>query len=107
MRRNVAARVTLIRMDHSVGGVMRFPTFQRAGVSGARQFLFSTLACAAVAVAAVPAPAFAQAGLEAAVRSAVRGDREVAQFYQQRGYRPLWVRGNALGPEAQQLLHLI
>ncbi len=86
---------------------MRFQSVRRAGVSRARSLLFSTLACAAVAVAAAPEPALAQGGLTEAVRSAVRGDREIARFYQQRGYQPIWVRGGTLGPEAQQLLHLL
>jgi murein L,D-transpeptidase YcbB/YkuD len=55
------------------------------------------------------APAAAQpaGGVETALRSAVRSDRDVERFYQARGYRPLWLRGGVVGTEAVQLLQLI
>jgi murein L,D-transpeptidase YcbB/YkuD len=42
----------------------------------------------------------------AALRSA-GGDRDVRAFYRARGHRPLWLRGPALGPEADRMLELI
>jgi murein L,D-transpeptidase YcbB/YkuD len=47
------------------------------------------------------------AGLEAALRSALRGDRELARFYEGRGYQPIWVHGERVGPEAEQLHRLL
>jgi murein L,D-transpeptidase YcbB/YkuD len=46
-------------------------------------------------------------GLEAEIRSAVRGERAVARFYEGRNYRPLWVRDGRIGPEAEELHHLL
>jgi murein L,D-transpeptidase YcbB/YkuD len=76
----------------------------------------AALALFATAAMCFAAPSFAQAQaqhqapageIEAAVRSAARGDREVTQFYRARAYRPLWVREGVLGAEGRQLLHLI
>lgn len=42
------------------------------------------------------------------MRSAAKSsDRDLRDFYKARGYRPLWVRGGAVGPEAYRLLDLI
>lgn len=85
-----------------------FPDFNRRSGRFRRRAALALLATAALSVAS---PALAQpqpAGeIEAAVRSAARGDREVTQFYRARAYQPLWVRGGVLGSEARQLLHLI
>jgi len=80
-------------------------------IAVSRRMMFRAAAGAALGLAALSAPvAVAQpapGGLETAVRSAVRGDREVARFYEARGYQPLWVRNGMVGPEAYQLLDLI
>lgn len=71
---------------------------------------FLEAAAGAALVLGLSTPALAQpgpAGLEAALRSAVRSDRELARFYQTRGYRPLWVRGGRVGVEAEQLHRLL
>lgn len=55
-----------------------------------------------------PASALSQVPPEvgAALRTA-SGDRDVRAFYDARGHRPLWIRGGALGPEAEMLLDLL
>lgn len=65
---------------------------------------------AALVLTALPAEAFAQASpvdIQAAVKSAGKSARDVRTFYEARGNRPLWIRGTAPGPEAEQLLRLI
>jgi L,D-transpeptidase YcbB len=90
-----------------------FPSHPKgtAFAAAPRKALFRAAAGLALGLAAVSAPpAAAQqapAAMESAIRSAVRGDKEVARFYQARNYRPLWVRGGMVGPEAGQLLQLI
>lgn len=62
-----------------------------------------------LAVAGLPSAAPAQYGaseIQAALRSA-GGDKDIKAFYAARGHRPLWVRGSALDPAADQLLELI
>jgi murein L,D-transpeptidase YcbB/YkuD len=62
-----------------------------------------------LALAFVPQQAAAQSvspQLAAAIKSA-GGDRDIRAFYKARQYRPLWVRGSGLGPEADMLLELI
>jgi murein L,D-transpeptidase YcbB/YkuD len=86
------------------------PSEQGAAIVAASRRKFLQAAAGVALGLAVSTPAFAQpggAGLEGAVRAAARGDQEVARFYEQRGYRPLWVRGGMVGPEARQLLQLI
>ncbi len=64
---------------------------------------------ASLALAALPAVAPAQypaPQVAAALRSA-GGDREVRGFYKARSYRPLWIRGSTLGPEAERVLDLV
>ncbi|MDB5696672.1 MAG: murein L,D-transpeptidase [Sphingomonas bacterium] len=64
----------------------------------------------AALLAALASPSFAQAapgGWEAAIRAAVRGDREIARFYEDRGYRPLWLDDGRVGAEAEQLHRLL
>jgi murein L,D-transpeptidase YcbB/YkuD len=70
------------------------------------------LVAAAVASAALANPVAAQAprgvfDISSALRGADIDSREIRQFYQARGFRPLWVRGNQLAPEAYRLLELI
>lgn len=70
------------------------------------------LAAAALASAALPASAAAQAprgfyDVSSSLRDTDIDNREIRQFYQARGYRPLWVRGSELAPEAYRLLDLI
>jgi murein L,D-transpeptidase YcbB/YkuD len=72
-------------------------------------FLGSCIA-AAISLAVLPAPAGAQSvapKVQAALKSAGGVDRETRGFYQARGFRPLWIRGDSLGPEADRLLDLI
>ncbi|HEY0149839.1 MAG TPA: L,D-transpeptidase family protein [Allosphingosinicella sp.] len=70
-----------------------------------------SLLAAAIATAAVAPPAPAQAqgfgDIPGALRSADIDNRDIRSFYQARGWRPLWVRGGELAPEAFQLLELI
>ena len=65
---------------------------------------------AALALIAFPTASLAQAvpdDLAAEIRSVVRGDRDLARFYEARGFRPLWVRGGRVGSEAEQLHRLL
>ena len=62
-----------------------------------------------LALAVLPQPAAAQnvhPKLIAALKSA-GADRDIRAFYRAREYRPLWVRGSNLGPEAERLLELV
>lgn len=63
----------------------------------------------AAAILPLQSPAHAQsdARVAAAVKSAAKSDRELKAFYQARAFRPLWVRGRSLGPEADQLIALV
>lgn len=69
------------------------------------------LAAAAIALAAVPVSAHAQYAAPAAVSTALRsadgGNKDIRAFYKANGYRPLWIRGGMIGPEADTLLRLI
>ena len=60
-------------------------------------------------LAAVPAPAAAQAygDVSGALRNTDIDSRDIRAFYEARGWRPLWVRSDGLAPEAFQLLELI
>jgi len=72
-------------------------------------FLKGSLAAITV-LAMVPTGAQAQrgsGGIESAIRSASGAERDLRDFYQARGNRPLWIRGSQLGPEADLLLDLI
>lgn len=68
------------------------------------------LRLAAVLAALVPlaqaAPALARTPVAIAIQRSAT-DRELAAFYAARNYRPLWVRGGALGREADLLLGLL
>jgi murein L,D-transpeptidase YcbB/YkuD len=59
---------------------------------------------AAPAAAQAPRAAF---DITSALRGADIDSREIRQFYEARGFRPLWVRGNQLAPEAYRVLELI
>jgi hypothetical protein len=56
---------------------------------------------------ASPSSMGAIAPLPAAVAGPADVDAEVAAFYRDRGFRPLWTAGRALKPEAAQLLAMI
>lgn len=76
--------------------------------SSAKAFAF--VGVLAVSLALAPAPAHAQwesKQLASAVKSSVGSDRRLRDFYRARGYRPLWIRGGTLGPEADQLVQLL
>lgn len=61
----------------------------------------------AVAAIAQPTAVAAQTGLAASIQRLSSSDGEVAAFYAVRQYRPLWIRGGALAPEADILLNLL
>jgi murein L,D-transpeptidase YcbB/YkuD len=64
---------------------------------------------AASALALVPGAASAQLA-PADIQSSLKASKasgDIRGFYQSRGFRPLWIRGNALGPEADELLRLV
>ena len=72
--------------------------------------LFPFAAAAALALTAAPAtaqPAGASGPFEAALREARISNDDVRDFYRARSFRPLWVAGGRLGPEADALLRLI
>ncbi|HEX8579925.1 MAG TPA: L,D-transpeptidase family protein [Allosphingosinicella sp.] len=71
--------------------------------------LFLIAAAFAGVGAAVPASAVAQGygDVSAALQRTGIDNRDVRAFYQARGWRPLWVRGGEVAPEAFQLLELI
>lgn len=61
-------------------------------------------------MAIVPDSADAQSaepGFQTALQSASAADRGIAGFYQARAYRPLWIEGSSLGPQAQTLVELV
>lgn len=75
-----------------------------------RMFMPLGPVAAAALLLTQPSGAYAQAAssdVSAALRSASGGDRDVRAFYAARNHRPLWVRGNALGPEADHVLELL
>jgi murein L,D-transpeptidase YcbB/YkuD len=66
--------------------------------------------CVAAAIACVGLPGTAAAQADPAVAAAIAkgdADRETKAFYRARGWRPLWIRGNAVGPEAERALELL
>ena len=67
------------------------------------------LLCAALALSATSLPAQAAAAAPQEVQAAIESsaDRELRDFYRARAHRPLWLRGDAPGPEADRLLALI
>jgi L,D-transpeptidase YcbB len=78
-------------------------------VRSVMKFVIRGCAAAALAAAALPvaAPAEAAPRLESAIASEVRSERELRDFYRARSYRPLWISGGELRPEAYRLVELI
>ena len=73
----------------------------------ASSFILSILVAATVALA--PQPASADARL-AAIPAALKSEgssRGIEDFYRARNYKPLWIQGGRLGPEARQFLQLV
>ena len=71
---------------------------------------FSSLLLAAafsLGALALPAPAGAQPHVGSSIARLASENPEIAAFYAARQYRPLWVRGSSLGPEADILLDLL
>ncbi|PAX07886.1 L,D-transpeptidase family protein [Sphingomonas lenta] len=65
-------------------------------------------ACTAAVALGSPSSAFAQAPSSLAAEIAdADAPREIRAFYRARGNQPLWIRGGAIGPEAERLLDLI
>ena len=74
-----------------------------------RRPLVAALTGVCLSLTLLPAAASAQptdSALSAAVRSASRGDRDIASFYQRRNYRPLWIENGGFRPEVDKLLSL-
>lgn len=70
--------------------------------------LFGLMLAAGIATMAVPAHAQSfGGGVEAAVKSASRSDRDLRVFYAGRGNRPLWFDGSGSAPAGEELLRLI
>lgn len=66
--------------------------------------------CLSISLASPTSPAAGQSApvdVQSALRDARGGDRAVRAFYRDRGYRPLWIRGGAPGPEADAVLRLL
>jgi murein L,D-transpeptidase YcbB/YkuD len=66
--------------------------------------------CVAAALACAALPSVAAAQVQPDIASAIAkgdADRETKAFYRARGWRPLWIRGNAIGPEAERALELL
>ncbi|QPQ55248.1 L,D-transpeptidase family protein [Allosphingosinicella flava] len=87
---------------------MYSPT-QRAGRTARPARLFLTAGLAA-ALAFGSSGAQAQAASPSAISTAIKdegGKKDIRAFYKARDYRPLWIRGGALRPEAAQLLEII
>jgi murein L,D-transpeptidase YcbB/YkuD len=55
------------------------------------------------ALASGPAPA----AVERHIETAIPADREVAAFYRARAFRPLWIEGGRLRPEAERAAELV
>lgn len=66
--------------------------------------------CVAAAIACAGLPSAAAAQGDPAVAAAIAkgdADRETKTFYRGRGWKPLWIRGNSIGPEAERALELL
>ena len=75
----------------------------------ARLFLNSGLAVALLAAMPVAAHAASSVG-PAEISAAIKdegGKKDIRAFYKARAYRPLWIQGAALRPEAKQLLEIV
>ena len=98
---------TLVKTD--AGRSIRpasFPLFRTCVAALALSVLPAT-AHAQFAASQYGSAQYASPQVEAALRSASKSDRELRAFYQARAYRPLWIQGNQIGPEADRLLELI
>ena len=63
---------------------------------------------AAIACAGLPGAAAAQVRPDVAAAIAkADGDRDTKAFYKARSWRPLWIRGGTIGPEAERALELL
>ncbi len=86
-------------------------TRQAAGrASRPARFPAFTICALAGVLAVLPAPAGAQpvpAPVQAELNAVRIPDREMRAFYQARRFRPLWIRGGTIGPEADTLLRLL
>ncbi|HVI98973.1 MAG TPA: L,D-transpeptidase family protein [Sphingomonas sp.] len=65
-----------------------------------------SLAPSGTASAAAPLRAVASAAPDAVVAAAIKDEAggDLKRFYRHRGYRPLWVEGRRLGPQAEKLV---
>jgi murein L,D-transpeptidase YcbB/YkuD len=81
----------------------------RGGAGPARGLLLGLVAAALLAggVEARPRAQGPADALAQSLKSLDKSDREIRAFYEQRGHRPLWVRGGRVGFEADRLLDLI
>jgi murein L,D-transpeptidase YcbB/YkuD len=71
----------------------------------AHGLIAAALAAAVVPAQALAAPQTASQEIYDALRSGKTSD--LRAFYMTRAYRPLWIRGDAPGPEAQRVLDLV
>ena len=72
-----------------------------------RRAFFSFLAAVAMLFAGLPSAVSAQVtAFKQAVAEAAADDREVAEFYQQNGYNPIWTIA-AIGPSKDARLFLL
>ncbi|HEV2080704.1 MAG TPA: L,D-transpeptidase family protein [Allosphingosinicella sp.] len=75
----------------------------------ARLSFLRTGLAAVAALALVPAAASAQitpASVQAALKDG-KASQDIRAFYESRSYRPLWIRGSTLSPEADEFLRLV
>ena len=82
-------------------------TLRHARSTGAMSRSIIVAAVLALAAVAQSAPLLAQSRLDANIQRLAAPNPELAAFYASRQYRPLWVRGAALGQEADILLDLL
>lgn len=83
------------------------PTTQYRRPKALRSMPFLVGAALALAIAVPAAPATAQPRLASDLQRLAASNPELSAFYAARQYRPLWVRGSTLGPEADILLDLL
>jgi len=87
---------------------MRTGKSTRVGRSNRPTHLFFLSSAVAIAMAVAPAQAQgAPSGIQAALQTSAAADRDISAFYQGRNYRPLWIQGSSLGPQAERLLRLV
>lgn len=83
------------------------PSARKSLSSRARTLRFPVALTLAIAAVSQPAALGAQTSLAPSIQQLSSSDREVSAFYAARQYRPLWIRGGALAPEADILLGLL